>query len=172
MHSITSAPEVGARMPNFKFKSIQGTWVQINDYRHRCNLIVTFIFETESAANNQLLAELAKRVGDFTFEDANVLVVVKGTPEAAIQLQKRHKLPFPVLLDEDDIVPRQAGVELSERASAIYVLDRYGQLYAVGSLSDKTTPSAASEIVDNLVEWLQFVNLQCPECGVPEWPTT
>ena len=25
----------------------------------------------------------------------------------------------------------------------------------------------AKEILD----WLVFINIQCPECGVPEWPT-
>lgn len=170
MELITFAPDTGGRMPNFKFKSIQGNQVQVGDYRHRCNLIVTFISETESNIAHRWLAELARRAGDFTFEDANVLVVVKGTPEAAMQLQQRHRLPFPVLLNEDGVVPPQVGAESPERGLAIYVLDRFGQICAASTLSGEAKEGASGETIDELVQWLAFVNLQCPECGVPEWP--
>jgi hypothetical protein len=47
---------------------------------------------------------------------------------------------------------------------AICISDRYGEVYFSAFFAD-TAPSA-----DNVLEWLRYIEIQCPECGVSEWP--
>src|SRR5262245_58597683 len=48
--------------------------------------------------------------------------------------------------------------------AAICISDRYGEVYFSAFFSD-TAPSAES-----VLEWLRYIEIQCPECGVSEWP--
>lgn len=167
MNIATTAPRVGARLPNLSLESVHGKTVRINDYRHRCNLIVAFTADVDSAASTRLLPRLVEHDSDFDFEDARILAIVHGTPAEAAQLQQQHNLPFPILVDEDGGAHRTAAAWTADHpAPSIYVLDRYGKIYAAYRASEETTLPT----VDEIVEWLRFVNLQCPECGVTEWP--
>jgi hypothetical protein len=52
------------------------------------------------------------------------------------------------------------------RAMAIYITDRFGEVFAVyREAVGQTMPS-----VQEIVKWLTFINIQCPECGHPECP--
>jgi hypothetical protein len=50
--------------------------------------------------------------------------------------------------------------------AAICIADRYGEVYFSEFCSDTACTSA-----DNVLEWLRFIESQCPECGVSEWPS-
>jgi hypothetical protein len=49
---------------------------------------------------------------------------------------------------------------------AVYVTDRFGEVFATFRESEKQAMPGVQEIL----EWLTFVNSQCPECSPPEWP--
>ena len=49
---------------------------------------------------------------------------------------------------------------------AIYITDRFGEVFAVFRESEKQAMPSVQEILG----WLSFVNSQCPECSPPEWP--
>ncbi len=167
---LIASPSVGERMPNLTLTSSQGQRVQIEAYRHQSNLVAAFLFGAADEPNNRLLDELAKRIGDFRVEDATILAVVKAEAEGATQRQRGQSLPFPLLMAEEDGALTQAGIASEEETAALYVLDRYGQIYAVKHLPAEAAPAVVGEVVDDLIAWLRFVNVQCPECGVPEWP--
>ncbi len=52
-----------------------------------------------------------------------------------------------------------------EMLPAILVADRHGEIYAQYHTQAHRLPK-----VDEILQWLAFINSQCPECGVPEWP--
>ena len=49
---------------------------------------------------------------------------------------------------------------------AVYVTDRFGEVFATFRESEKQAMPSVQEILG----WLDFVNSQCPECSPPEWP--
>jgi hypothetical protein len=51
-------------------------------------------------------------------------------------------------------------------AMAVYITDRFGEVFAVFRESEKQAMPSVEEILG----WLEFVNSQCPECSPPEWP--
>jgi hypothetical protein len=46
-----------------------------------------------------------------------------------------------------------------------FVLDRYGAPYAATVANEPGDEDLHTE----LLEWLDYIELQCPECGVAEW---
>jgi peroxiredoxin len=77
-------------------------------------------------------------------------------------------LPFPLLVDGDGRVHRAAGAHdgYGHPTAAIYVIDVFGEVFAVYREAEGQTMPSAQEIL----KWLSFINMQCPECGHPEWP--
>lgn len=72
--------------------------------------------------------------------------------------------PFPVLLDHDGSAHERLDVEQSE--AALFIADRYGQVYVAEraqNLTDLPTPR-------QIEEWVRFLAVQCPECGVIDEP--
>jgi hypothetical protein len=73
-----------------------------------------------------------------------------------------------VLADQDGRIHRQAGAigPHGQEAAAVYVTDRFGEVFGVYRTSDgQPLPGVA-----DILSWLEFVNSQCPECEPPEWP--
>jgi peroxiredoxin len=73
-----------------------------------------------------------------------------------------------VLSDGDGRIHREVGAsdEQGHAAAAAYVIDRYGEIFAIYRTRDGQALPNAAEILN----WLEFVNSQCPECEPPEWP--
>jgi len=76
--------------------------------------------------------------------------------------------PFPILVDSDAHIHRRVGATdaAGQPAPALFVTDRFREIYATYVSAKGSALPSAKEIMD----WLLFINIQCPECGVPEWP--
>jgi peroxiredoxin len=100
---------------------------------------------------------------------AEVLAVIQGTPQEAIHVKRRETLPFPVLADVDGRGHRAFGAVTpsGEPAAAVYIADRWGEIY----LARRTSADQALPTPQEILEWLHFIAIQCPECGVADWPT-
>src|SRR5207302_1056157 len=100
-----------------------------------------------------------------TLEAAQVLVAVTSRPAAVPQ---RGRWAFPVLVDDGAHIHRNVGATdaAGRPAPAVFVTDRFREIYAAYLSGQGSALPGAKEIL----EWLVFVNIQCPECGVPEWP--
>ena len=82
-----------------------------------------------------------------------------------LELAQEANLPFPLLVDEDGRIHRSAGAadKSGHPAIAIYITDRFGEVFAVYRAAEGQTMPSAQEII----KWLTFINIQCPEC----WPS-
>lgn len=138
----------------------------MSDYRGRLNLVL--VFADNEARTAALLSEVATRYRDFKNWDAEILVVVQLAPEQAAQMTNRLKLPFPLLLDEDGRTHRDFGASNSQGqpATAVYITDRYGEVFGLYRTGEGQPIPGAEEILN----WVEFVGSQCPECEPPEWP--
>jgi peroxiredoxin len=114
-----------------------------------------------------LLLDVARQYQEIKDEEAEVLAIVKSSDQSA-ERHQHLKLPYPLLADEDGRVHRDLGaVDLQEHnAAAVYVTDRFGKVFGVYRMSDG---QPLPRVVD-ILKWLAFINIQCPECEPPEWP--
>ena len=112
-----------------------------------------------------LLQELLSRTEELTVEAAQVLVIVTS-PHIAAQRGPRG---FPTLLDDGGHIHRAVGATdaAGRPASAVFVTDRFREIFAAYLPGRGLELPGAKEIL----EWLVFINIQCPECGVSEWAT-
>jgi hypothetical protein len=107
-----------------------------------------------------LLDALAESRADVEAEDGKVLAVHAGGAA------DRWRWPFPLLADRDGTLHRRVGaVDDADRpAPALYVTDHYREIYAALRPGEHGWPTTAGDVV----KWLVFVNIQCPECNAPE----
>lgn len=134
---------------NFTLPDLSGTEFSLWDYRQRQPLVVVFA----QAEGDAFLRDLAEHYAQYRRRGAEVLLVVTREPAG-------RKWPFPVLLDGDgSVTARFAG-----DTPTVLVLDRYGETFA-----RLKSPGPGGIDHREVLEWLLFVESQCPECGAPVW---
>jgi peroxiredoxin len=161
-------PSRGHLMRNFALLSAAGKQVQIADYRGRANLVLVLAGARGSEPDLELLTQLAARQSTVLEEEAQVIAVLYCAREQAQAIQSRAQFPFVVLADSEGAVHRSLGALDSQGSPclAVYVTDRYAEVFAAW----RTLRGDAAPTAQDIVEWLEFVNEQCPECFPPEWP--
>ena len=161
-------PEKGQLIRDFTLTSTLGQRTSLSDYRGRSNLVLIFAGAGDNKPDLRILAGIATDYDRFLDEQALVFVIMQCTQGKAVRIKEQENLPFPLLLDEDGRIHRIAGAadNYGRPATAIYITDRFGEVFAVYRAAEGQAMPSAGEIV----EWLTFINSQCPECGVPEWP--
>ncbi len=156
-------PKRGELMHDFVLTSAGGDRVQLSQYRGRDNLVLILATDHE----HKLLCDLAARGGAFRSEQARVLAIIAGAEADAARVQRETGVPFPVLADSDGRVHSSLGaMRNGAPAAALYVTDRFGEVFA----AFRTAEGKALPDADDIVDWLGFVNRQCEECNPPEWP--
>lgn len=160
-------PAKGQLIRDFTLASTLGEQISLSDYRGHSNLVL--VFAGGGGVNDRkVLTEIAAEYSRFQEEQTQVLTILQCAREKAVMIKQQAKLPFPVLVDEDGGIHRSAGAVdgQGQPSTAIYVTDRFGEVFAVYRGADGQVMPTGGDIV----EWLSFINSQCPECGVPEWP--
>lgn len=157
----------GEILPGFTLPASDGSAILLESYRGRANLVVVFAGGAiDESAVTVMLEELAARTEELTSETAQVLVAVTSRTAATPQ---RARCAFPVLVDDGAHIHRSVGlIDTAGRpVPAVFVTDRFREIYATYLPGHGSALPTAKEILD----WLLFINIQCPECGAPEWPT-
>lgn len=143
---------------NLRLTQSDGKPLRVSDYRQKQNLVILFIDDAGSGLLSRLVSTLSERYAEFKAEEAEILVVV-GQRDC-LQPWLQVELPFPVVTFIDsDMNGKAAAILSSQTGAAVYVLDRYGEVYASYHPDDTTGVPTA----DDLLEWLRFIELQCPE---------
>lgn len=158
-------PSNGYLLRDFTLMSALGNPVQLSAYRGRSNLVL--VCADERAETEQLLLGLASQYTQVRSEEAEVLVVVRSIAEAA-EKKERLKLPYPILADDNGRIYRELGAADSQgrEFAAVYVTDRFGEVFGAYRTRDGQSLPRLADIL-NLLE---FIGFQCPECEPPEWP--
>jgi hypothetical protein len=144
-----------------------GGGVQLETYRGQRNLVVVCGGNGASRPGRvtSLLNGLLSRKDELEAEAAQVLAVVVTRPA---EPPERGRWPFPLLVDREALFHRTVGATDGTRnpTDAVFITDRFREIYAIYVPAHGSVWPGPQEIVD----WLEFINIQCPECGVPEWP--
>lgn len=161
-----TCPVKGQLIRDFELISTEGRRVSVSDYRGRFNLVL--VFADGRLCSLEFLTGVAKGYGEIRGEQAEVLAVLQCAIEEATRHKEGTHGQFPVLADGDGRIHRLMGArdESGQPAMAVYITDRFGEVFAAFRESEKQAMPSLQEILG----WLAFVNSQCPECSPPEWP--
>jgi peroxiredoxin len=156
----------GELFPAFTLPGLDRSSLALEDLRARANLVLVFVADESSGGTvTGLLEELMTRRQELDGEVARVVVIAASRARAS---HLGGDDAFPVVLDEGARVHRQVGATdgADHPAPAVFVTDRFREIFAAYIPGQGSALPGAQEII----EWLVFINIQCPECGAPEWP--
>jgi len=159
-------PAKGQRLPDFTLTSTLGRAIHLSDYRGHANLVL--IFSDDNPETTQLMSDVAGHYAELKDEKTDVLAIVRAIPRQAVERTYAAAVPYPVLIDVDGSIHRRFGaVDFhGSDSSAVYITDLFGEVSAVYRTQDGQPLPTVADILD----WLAFINIQCPECEPPEWP--
>ena len=161
----SSQPQNGTVLRDVQLLLADGTHALLSAVRGRSYLVMIF---TAGFAPSTLLRELDARSAELLEQNARVLVITM----IQSNLTPSDAAPPPDLVvparDFSGEVHRLLGATDSadKPVPAIYITDRFSEVFAVFRQVDQQCPPQPDEII----RWLEFINYQCEECGPPEWP--
>ncbi|MCW5854243.1 MAG: redoxin domain-containing protein [Anaerolineae bacterium] len=164
--STVTYPATGQMLPDFHLPTVDGRRIRLSDYRNRRN-IVLIVLKGLSAGTDRLLSEVTQAAEELADDNAQALVVVEGPIQAAQSLQQMYRLPFPVLADSVGAVAPLLGPDETGNSPclAVHIASRSSRVYWSVWLGPDDRPPTVKDIRG----WLEFIEIQCPECEAPEW---
>ena len=148
-------PEQRQMVPDFTLQSSTGRPYQVSSFRGRRNLLVLFVGDGDHGTAG-LIAEFAARREELDDEETEVLLVFRGNMVACEALRKRDHIPFAVLADENGRAHERYGAGTSP---ALYLTDRYGEIYD----ARRTSESVSLPDADDILASIRHINAACPE---------
>jgi len=129
-----------------------------------------FFHGEECRACLDLLRGFARDYPRYQEEEAEILAITTQPTDKARSLAIRLSLPYPVLTDPTGEAVQKftyLDPQTGGPVPSLFVVDRFGALYtqAIAEREDQLPSS------DEVLDWLDLIEAQCPECGAPEWPS-
>lgn len=164
----------GRMIPEVTLPAADGSEVSLESYHSRWNLVLVLEGDAAGAERvHRLVSSLARHPDELDEETARVLLVTTSPPAAAegtggaAGSSGTRRLPFPTLIDRGAKLHRRFGaVDASGTpVPAVVIADRFGEIFT----TYRVPPGAKPPTRRDVVQWLVFINIQCPECGNPEW---
>jgi hypothetical protein len=149
--------ERGDCLPDMEFVTIAGVRKRLSDFKGRKNLLVILTGDD----GDSLPAAMVTAALDINRHDGHVIVILPDpSPEAM-------RWPFDVVADPDGAVRRRFSCGDSGKPRlSVFTTDRWGEV-AFACQTGQGDPAPAA---DDVLDWLRFVDQQCPECFPSEWP--
>jgi peroxiredoxin len=161
--------QVGDQLPTFSLPSTANEQIGPATFKKRRNLVVVLFQDSSCEPCRKFLSEMIQRRDDYLDVDAEIIAVDLDSLDKARGLAMELNLPFPLLADPSGEAARQfiiPGSRGEVPKFSAFVADRFGEIYAEYLSSD----AARLPSQDDILGWLHLIDIQCPECGVPEWP--
>ena len=155
MARTPGALRVGGRTPLFTLPQTSGGRSGPAAARSKFNLVLAFV--PADPDGDAYLRDLAAVHSDILERDARLMVVVPLGLDDARALASRLVLPYALLADEGGATTSRMLGETNR--AALCVADRYGAIYSLDLAADASTLPQVS----TAIEWLDFVQIQCPE---------
>lgn len=166
---ISSELRIGRLIPAFRLPAanrptLLGPW----EYKQRKNLVLFFFHGGRCPSCHQRLTGLIARYAEFRELEAEVLAISPERIETLRGLAAELASPFPLLADaQGEVFHRYLRWSENEAPpTALFIADRWGELVAHMVAQEADTLLPEKEVR----AWLQFIEIQCPECHLPEWP--
>jgi len=160
-------PSKGHLLRDFSLETASRKRINLSDYRGRASLVL--VFPGDEDGSSKLLSDLAIHDVEIKRQEAEALVISWPGHDRVQDTADQAHVPYAVLMDRDGrLHDRFGAVDVQGRTcSAVYIIDRFAEVFAVYRKRDGQKLPTFTEIIS----WLEFVNSQCPECEAPEWPS-
>jgi peroxiredoxin len=145
----------GGRTPLFYLPQTSGGRSGPAAMRSKYNLVLAFV--STGPSSETYLRDLAAIHPEILERDARPMAVVPFALDDARALDGRLTLPFALLADEDGATT--ARLLGAGNTAALCVADRFGAIYSLDVAPDTSTLPPVRTALD----WLDFVQIQCPE---------
>jgi peroxiredoxin Q/BCP len=103
-------PVIGKPAPDFTLPSSTGESVSLRQFKGKKTVILYFYPKDETPGCTREACDFRDHTGEFEKHNTVVLGVSTDGLESHKQFLEKHKLPFPLLSDEDAAVSRKYGV--------------------------------------------------------------
>ncbi len=147
--------ELETLIPPLRLPSAGGEEIDVWDLKGRKNLVLAFFPGGPCAECEEFVEAVKAEYEHYSEDNAVVLAIVRDAEWHAALLQDRFQPPFPVLYDKSgDMMARYTRC-----LPAVFVADKFGELYAQWIIGPGGKFPAQKEILDVL----DLINLECPE---------
>lgn len=154
----------GRLFPDANLPTLDGTTLSLDSYRAERDLVVLMLGDgSKPGAASRLLAQLADLRAELEMEEGQVVAIVADVPSHWVG---KWPYPFPLAFDADARLHHRVAAigDADQPEVALYITDRYREIFAMFRLGDDDWPADGGKVI----EWLTFINIQCPECTSPE----
>jgi peroxiredoxin Q/BCP len=103
-------PVIGKPAPDFSLPSTSGEPVSLRQFKGKKTVVLYFYPKDETPGCTREACDLRDRTAEFDRHNAVILGVSTDSLESHQQFAAKHKLPFPLLSDEDAAVSKRYGV--------------------------------------------------------------
>ncbi len=150
----------------FELPSSEGTIAGPAMYRLRSHLVLLFLHDTSCGACQLILRGMARHYAEVRKNNAEVLAIIGGDVLAATQYHFKQKIPFVFLFDADDHAASLCLADIGMFRPSVLLVDRYGAIW-----KELVPQENDGELeVREALKWLEFMEMQCPECDVSDEP--
>jgi peroxiredoxin len=154
-------------LPFFKLPSTSEKTMGPRIFWQRRNLLLLMLPDADSDYGRKLVEKLNETYHKCQKLEAEILVVVGGEKEKTEAMYRKLRSPFPFLFDVDRSVYSKIIGNEDRDQLWLMVVDRFGTIWSTNLASQRDDPG---KLIKNAMESLDFINLQCPECGVHDMP--
>ncbi len=157
-------PERGECLRDFRYVTVDGDERRLSDFKGRNNLVLILT----GGPDNGLLDDVAQAYSEVQQLEARVIAILKCDREEAIRARTARHWPFDVAVDMAGALHRGLGAEdqMGVTGTAVYITDRWAEVFFASRATDEESEPEIKELLD----WLAFIDHQCPECFPSEWP--
>ena len=108
--TIAMLPVIGRTAPDFSLPSTTGEPVSLKQFKGKKTVILYFYPKDETPGCTKEACEFRDHTAEFEKHNAVILGVSTDGLESHQRFRDKHKLPFPLLADEDATVSKMYGV--------------------------------------------------------------
>jgi peroxiredoxin len=168
MRDVESAngkyPERGQCLRDLFYVAVDGERKSISDFKGRSNLVVILTDNLDE----RLLDAIAQSYPEVTLREAHVITVLKCKATEAVHARDSRHWPFDVVADLEGALHREFGSENESGAvgMTVCITDRWAEVFFVC----RTVDGDSAPDIKDVLEWLTFIDYQCPECFPSERP--
>lgn len=158
---VISGPASGQRLHAFTLPDSTGQPVQLWQYLQRRNVMLFFHHGENCTACEAFLQALGAELETYRQEETAVIAIGSDGSAENRQVVAQPGHPFPCLNDPEGHVIAQQGLI----PPSLIIADRWGEIWAAWQCGpDHQFPSQR-----DILQWLSFIEAQCPECTMIEW---
>jgi len=135
-------PVIGKTAPDFTLPSTSGEPISLRQFKGKKTVILYFYPKDETPGCTREACDFRDRTTEFEQHQAVILGVSTDNMESHQSFREKHKLPFPLLSDEDASVSKMYGVYKQRNLygkkymgieRTTFVIDRTGRIAQIYS---------------------------------------